>query len=351
MRADRVQYGRDYAAAEEDPNAPLRLAVLGPQDDLSTIAGDTLSGSVVTSGAVYSNANLPLTIQTPKKSRRDLKEADLVTPTKSSNKRWSLYSHRDDDDDQTNPETPGTIGVIHTGGQPSEKDGDSTWMSYSSPSRKMYICAFIFGFVLLALIIGLAVAYTVMKDGETENSDASEESSGESYGGFNPEDLANLEPSDTPDLTPAVLAILEKNGVIYSESLLQDVDSPQYKALSWVTADPSFDDYDESRIMQRYALAVFAYGLEVSEDPRKGRALQEILPKWLDYDVNECDWYSTLEDVPTCDGLGHYRHLELEDQGLIGTVPTEFSLLSPSLSKFCAVVAASFVCCKWKPSL
>jgi hypothetical protein len=338
-----IEGGHDYTMDEDfhggDPNAPLRLAVLGPQDDLSTIAGDTISGSVVTAGAVFSNANLPRTIETGKPIKRDFKEYELQTPAKSKKKRWHPYMNRDDGDDGTQPETPpGVIGVTKKDDESAEKDGESTWVSYGAPSKKMYISACVFGFILLVLIIGLAVAYTQMGDDETNNKDVSTDKPEDPYEGFDKDDLAALTPKPTQppndESLTALLGLLEENGVLDPASLLDNEMSPQARAMLWVAADPSFGDYTNSRIIQRYVLAVFAYEVVRSDDAGSGRALYRALPTWLDYEINECDWYTTLEAEPVCDGFGYYVHLDLADQGLMGTLPTEISLLSDSLGKF-----------------
>ena len=358
---DRVAVGYDYTGAEEenpvgDPNAPVRLAVLGPQDDLSTIAGDTINDSVVTSGAVFSNANLPRTIQTSQPVQRDFKEYEVQTPTKAKKKRWHPYGRRENDDEKTQPETPvGVVGVPTTNKDEdsAEKDAE-TWVSYAAPSKKMYVCAGVFGCVLLLLIIGLGVAYTSM-NGDDDGATKSVSNQQPEYGGFNPEDLAALTqaPTDPPDeeALAVLLSLLEANGIPDPGSLL-GTQTPQARAIVWVAADPNFVDYTESRLIQRYVLAVFAFGLEVNDDAGNIRSLSEVLPKWLDYDINECDWDTTLQAEPICDGFGFYTHLELADKGLWGTVPTEISLLSSSLGESVEVSlpvcissgAALFIC-------
>lgn len=351
----------DASYMVDDPNAPLQLAVLGPQDDLSTIAGDTLAGnSVVTAGAVFSSANLPRTIQTSymptsqQVVQRDFKEYELETPKKSKKNRWIPYARRDDtDDEHTQPETPpGVIGVAKDDGESVDKDGESTWMSIVGPTKRMYACAGIFGAILLILIIGLGVAYGKIGD-DDENSNGSTNGSrgqpGDSSGGFSPEELATLAtdpPVETQPTIPIVLTpemsalvdVLEKNGVPDPAALLVNEDSPQGEAMQWVAADPNFGDYTEDRLIQRYALATFANGLEAQVDVSGSqRALAEALPQWLDYDINECDWFSTEETDPVCNGFGLYERLVLTDQGLEGTIPMELSLLSNSLGKrlFC----------------
>ena len=345
---DRVAAGYDFSAAEEehpggDPNAPLRLAVLGPQDDLSTIAGDTITDSVVTSGAVFSNANLPRTIQTGRPVQRDFKEYDAQTPTTAKKKRWNPYGRRENDDEQTQPETPvGVVGVstMNKDEDGEEKDGE-TWVSDAAPSKKMYLCAGIFGCVLLLLIIGLGVAYTTMNGDDNDGGTKSVSNQQPEYGGFNPEDLAALTqaPTDPPDeeALAILLSLLKENGIPDPESLL-GTQTPQARAIVWVAADPNFDDYTESRLLQRYVLAVFAFGLEAKDDAGNIGPLSDVLPKWLDYNINECDWDTTLESEPVCDGFGFYTHLELAEMGLLGTFPTEISLLSNSLGKFFEIV-------------
>lgn len=371
-------YGREYNETEDDSvfrmdsNAPVRLAILGPEDDLSTIAGDTISGSVVTEGAVFSSANLP-SIITSKKTphnepiQRDFKEYELQTPVKQKKRRWNPYSKREEDE-ETQPESPpGVVGYSEPSkpeqenGEVEDKDGDaSTFFSYAAPSKRLLVCAAVMGAVLILLIGGLAIAYIqVSDDGSDNKSGTSSSSAGleDPFGDFKPEDLAPVIPVSSPTeasssipfsmwpttdaLSPTVapvpvpaaeqsnlVSLLAKYGVD-TTALGNGDGSPQNHALDWLASDPNYYSYSEPRMIQRYVLAVVAFSLY--NDETRTIAAASVLPMWLDYSVNECDWYTSSLDT-TCTGFGYYRNLCLRDLGFYGTIPTEIGLLSDSLS-------------------
>lgn len=369
---DQILAGRERTLTEDsqsymtgDPNAPLRLAVLGPEDDLSTLAGDTITGSVVTEGAVFSNANLPYAITTKPRQRdfREYEAKDLQTPPKK--KRWHPYMGRDDTDDDTQPETPPA--VVGMGNNKDEmesqdKDGDtSTYFSYVSPSKKIYICAAVIGFILLLMIIGLAVAYSQLSDdgNDGSTSTSAQATSNEDFTMDNlppiapapvaspvdfpadpPSDVGVVEDSTAPQPAPvvvptrppvpinvdseaALLATLASSGVD-TTIFINDLESPQYRALAWLAADPNFDVYTERRLVQRWTLAVLAKGLYTDE--AQVNSAGDVLANWLEYDINECDWFTTRSDF-ICNGFGYYEYLALENQNLHGTLPTELGLL------------------------
>jgi hypothetical protein len=367
-------YGREYSETEDDslfrmdPNAPVRLAILGPEDDLSTIAGDTISGSVVTEGAVFSNANLPAVITSKRAPQnepvqRDFKEYGLQTPVKQKKRRWYPYTKREEDED-TQPESPPGQGYPEPNkpdqetGEVEDKDGDaSTFFSYVPPSKRLFICAAVIGAVLILLIGGLAIAYIQVSDDGSNNSSGTTSSSTE-LGDFNPDDLTPdipvsspteasssipfslwpttdaLAPTAAPGPVPAteqfnLVSILAKYGVD-TTSLGDGTETPQNHAVNWLASDPNFHTYSEPRLIQRYVLAVVAYSMY--NDEARTTPAASILPLWLDYNVNECDWYTGTSDT-VCTGFGYYRNLCLRDLGFYGTLPTEIGLLSSSLCK------------------
>ena len=115
----------------------------------------------------------------------------------------------------------------------------------------------------------------------------------------------------------------------YNNDYLYQSTSPQGQALEWLAADPNFVNYSDERKLQRYALAVFAFGLTTS--------LASIMNSWLDYNTHECDWY-TVASSPPCSSQSQgkeawMQQLDLHGLGLIGTLPVEFGLLSNSLTQ------------------
>jgi hypothetical protein len=104
--------------------------------------------------------------------------------------------------------------------------------------------------------------------------------------------------------------------------------SPQWRALEWLTSDPNFSSYTDDRKIQRYALAVFAFGLQSPPDTGT----------WLDYNTHECDWYTAASSGSSCasnsNGQGALmRRLDLRNSGLTGTLPVELGLLSSALTQ------------------
>lgn len=370
---DEIYAGRERTETEDsflrnDPNAPMRLAILGQEDDLSTLAGDTISGSVVTEGAVFSNANLPYAITT-KPIQRDFKEYELKTPDKQKKRRWHPYINRDDDED-TQPETPpGLIGMPGRENKPSEDDESaaskendaSTFFTYVSPSKKVYLCAAVIGAILILSIGGLAIAYIQIKDDGSSSSSSQSQTSNQDnpFAGFNPDQFSpvtvpTLSPARPPikegsptaepsaeavvptkapvpvpvDIQLALVDILAANGVDVTNVLAEE-ESPQYRALRWVAGDPNYSSYTEPRLIQRWTLAVV--GMTFTTDEGKVNSAGASLPGWMEYDVNECEWFTT-GPATICNGFGYYQALELSDQQFYGTIPTEIALLSGSLS-------------------
>lgn len=107
--------------------------------------------------------------------------------------------------------------------------------------------------------------------------------------------------------------------------------SPQWRALEWLTTDPNYYTYRDERKLQRYALAVFGFGLESLPDNET----------WLNYNIHECDWYTTATSGSACSSNHNQRQapgdlvqrLELDNMGLVGTLPVELGLLSNTLTQ------------------
>lgn len=96
-------------------------------------------------------------------------------------------------------------------------------------------------------------------------------------------------------------------------------DTPQYRAADWLLRDPGYFDLSDDRKMQRYALAVFVFGLNrLPPTP------------WLNYAINECIWFASH-----CDENGLIQRLDVRTQNppMSGPLPVEFVLLSGSLTQ------------------
>jgi hypothetical protein len=157
--------------------------------------------------------------------------------------------------------------------------------------------------------------------------------------------------------TPSVRSIVDQflAGLPdYSLKLAEnDMDSPQAKALSWLQDDPQYNDYSHVyRLNQRYALAVFYYSTngasmsspsgEGGSDPVIGSTpppdrwlLGQQMPtigwnntdKWLT-DDNECTWYMNDYGYERCGADSRLRLLDLFENNVGGSIPTEVELLT-----------------------
>mmetsp|Transcript_19283 Transcript_19283/g.47682 ORF Transcript_19283/g.47682 Transcript_19283/m.47682 type:complete len:393 (+) Transcript_19283:134-1312(+) len=129
----------------------------------------------------------------------------------------------------------------------------------------------------------------------------------------------------------------------------KDADSPQTKALNWLVRDPNLYSYSGDRVLQRWVLATFAFGMvsPSSENnvERGGAAgtirsqepplsIPQAMQNWVRY-TDECTrWYYTLGDdngKTLCNSEGLYVRLDLRLQNLVGTLPSEIALLSNHL--------------------
>jgi hypothetical protein len=160
-----------------------------------------------------------------------------------------------------------------------------------------------------------------------------------------------------PTAAPSVLSIVDQflAGLpAYSLELAENDDgSPQAKALSWLQDDPQYNDYRHvHRLNQRYALAVFYYstiGASISSSSGEGGShpvigstpppdrwlLGQQMPTigwnntdgWLT-DDNECTWYMNDYGYERCGADSRLRLLDLFENNVGGSIPTEVELLT-----------------------
>lgn len=137
--------------------------------------------------------------------------------------------------------------------------------------------------------------------------------------------------SDTPSYpfpspTTQDFALLEN--LIASISLdggaaLEDVESPQSRALQWLVSNKQLAEYQDWKRIQRYVLAVIYYSLD-------GDNWFESTG-WMS-DEDECSWFTNVDiNNAVCDENGSYRAISLVRNSLEGTFPREVALLSDSL--------------------
>lgn len=161
-----------------------------------------------------------------------------------------------------------------------------------------------------------------------------------------PSSTPSRAPSASPTRAPSASPTLSKREIfetIFEEVSPSTIDkiqvrgSKEWLAFEWLMNDSNFYSYGDRKIVQRFALALFS--LDISTTRRRDlsarrRHLNEVLDTWMKNHDDECDWYTSYYNnfVP-CDKTGVFRHLVLINVQLDGTLPTELGLLS-RLSKF-----------------
>ena len=103
-----------------------------------------------------------------------------------------------------------------------------------------------------------------------------------------------------------------------SNRKLQGIPSAaQAAALEWMNNLPGIETIEENRADQLFGL-VWLYFATMGDEWNNNT-------RWLNYSAPECTWYNqagTPEQI--CDELGYYTRFDLEDNGLVGTIPEAF---------------------------
>uniref|UniRef100_A0A7R9ZDB3 Leucine-rich repeat-containing N-terminal plant-type domain-containing protein n=1 Tax=Pseudictyota dubia TaxID=2749911 RepID=A0A7R9ZDB3_9STRA len=156
-------------------------------------------------------------------------------------------------------------------------------------------------------------------------------------GGNNNNDSASNTPQPTPmpsnaptnDAEDALRAKI-CTGVPSTCADLSTEGTPQWKAFAWVTLDSKFEEYQEWRRVQRYALATIAYSL-------KGWGAGDVVD-WMDGSSDdECSWVwgsVAHSDTIGCNSLGRVTRIGF-DNNLVAKnqLPRDVALLSSSLDE------------------
>jgi hypothetical protein len=143
-------------------------------------------------------------------------------------------------------------------------------------------------------------------------------------------DRAPPAPAPTPAPTSANVEKLNEflSGLPgYSIVLAQtDTNSPQGKAMAWLKNDSKFNEYELYRLYQRYALPVLFYSTNGDSWHNS--------TGWLS-NANECEWYQFDDAGPAdndkCLEESRLSVLDMDSNGLVGTIPTELALLTDLL--------------------
>ncbi|CAB9506666.1 LRR receptor-like serine threonine-protein kinase [Seminavis robusta] len=99
----------------------------------------------------------------------------------------------------------------------------------------------------------------------------------------------------------------------------------QTRAFNWTMHDPSFDSYDDMRLLERFALACLYFCTGGNSWQSDGN--------WLSYEIDETSWYESLNDFdffaklidPPSDTL---TRVWLSGNGLSGSIPPELFLIT-----------------------
>jgi hypothetical protein len=109
-----------------------------------------------------------------------------------------------------------------------------------------------------------------------------------------------------------------------STNALSDTSSPQYQAMEWLSSDPYFSQRSNPKSLFRWALVTLYYSTDGSQWTNSAG--------WLS-GSDECTWFTSNTATLNCNGAGFFADLELNENNLHGTIPSELSLLSDNLGK------------------
>ena len=105
---------------------------------------------------------------------------------------------------------------------------------------------------------------------------------------------------------------------------MQDSSSPQHAAFEWLISPLNDQDLSNNDLIQRYALATLYYSTQGKD--------WEDSSGWLSSE-HECDWFKTQDSSEVCNSSKSYIAIDLQENNLDGTLPTEVITLLTSLGK------------------
>lgn len=145
-------------------------------------------------------------------------------------------------------------------------------------------------------------------------------------------------PTNTPSVSPTFSqkeALRDSIAQITDGRTLQAMGtpgSPQNRALEWLADDPNITSYLQRRVVQRFVMATLYYSVTTTSfSPQAFAASQtiEALQTWMDYDTNECAWFTSwFENKLACGSDDVFKNLALRNIALKGSIPTELALLT-----------------------
>lgn len=326
-----------YFVDPENP-PPTDMAIVGIPDDVSTIANDTITGSIGRSIAARFFKNKAVT---PDRQRGTPKDDGVESP-------------------------PGFNGTIQI---PSpSKDGDLPPPPSGSWGKKKYCYASLLGIFLLCAIAALSYGLLRVRDIDS-NSSTSTNLSRDWDWTFRPTGPSQVEPTMAPSMSwsptvpgetrsptrfptaaPTTSAPTQSSAAPtltraevlkavlgdISSSIVEDIETDgttQQQAFEWLANDPEYFSYSDRKVVQRWVLAHFSLEIATTRRRLSNRRLNEAMETWMEY-TDECTWFTSwYENRVACDSEGTFKFLVLRNIGLDGRIPTELSLLT-KLGKF-----------------
>ncbi|CAJ1946296.1 unnamed protein product [Cylindrotheca closterium] len=323
-----------YRDPNESKPPPTEMAILGIPDDVSTIANDTLNGSIT--GSVFNffrnGAVSPERQQSTNTQGEEIPAGfggTIQIPNSSKNR-----------------ELP-----MHVDSQPRRWSG------------KKYLYASILAVFLLAAIGALSYGFLKVRDLNSLSAPVDEDRglnftlrptpmvtaapAAPTMAPTKPEGVIpqpttptrpptgqpSGRPTMTPSLVPTISASTSLKQILgdISPSILANIetdDTKQKEAFDWLVNDPDYFTYNEYKVVQRWALALFSLEIASSRRRLSDRRLNEALETWMKY-TDECAWFTSwYENRVPCDATGSFKFLVLRNIGLDGTIPSELALMT-----------------------
>jgi len=186
--------------------------------------------------------------------------------------------------------------------------------------------------VLMILVFASLAAYAIVQARGSPSSSSSSNSVGPSPTmspilPSQPTTTSSPTESTISDPYPMLVTLIQEESPVSLQALL-DEESPQYRALAWLTDDlqGASSLLSKTEILQRWTMAILYFSTNGDAwTNRQG---------WLSNEDSICDWYSTTtvtEGYSSCDDQGLLQYLNLQGNNLVGTIPQEIRHLSESL--------------------
>jgi hypothetical protein len=181
---------------------------------------------------------------------------------------------------------------------------------HSTKRRKLAVAIAVCLFVVVVIVTGLGVGFG-SKDVER---------------GFDEIALDEYDKDSRSRYNQLYAAIIEWG--LTSQDALNDLDSPQARALEWLTSeDVNTDNFEVART--RYALTVLYFSTNEIEEASGSSSLWKSQLHWRS-SFPVCLWHG-VECFEEDNTLGRVRALNLSSNGLAGTIPQEIGLLYSDL--------------------